>query len=94
MPQVLIASAIASAFKAAGFYIPSQALAMVAATVQFIAVTAASMAASKLLAPKMPSFSDSSLSERGQMVRSPIAARSIIYEIGRASCRERVSFGV
>jgi len=85
MPQVLIASAIASAFKAAGFYITSQALAMVAATVQFIAVTAASMAASKLLAPKMPSFSDSSLSERGQMVRSPIAARSIIYGRCRVS---------
>ena len=85
MPQVLIASAIASAFKAAGFYITSQALAMVAATVQFIAVTAASMAASKLLAPKMPSFSDASLSERGQMVRSPIAARSIIYGRCRVS---------
>lgn len=85
MPQVLIASAIASAFKAAGFYITQQALAMVAATVQFIAVTAASMAASKLLAPKMPSFSDSSLSERGQMVRSPIAARSIIYGRCRVS---------
>ena len=85
MPQVLIASAIASAFKAAGFYITSQALAMVAATVQFIAITAASMAASKLLAPKMPSFSDSSLSERGQMVRSPIAARSIIYGRCRVS---------
>ena len=43
------------------------------------------MAASKLLAPKMPSFSDSSLSERGQMVRSPIAARSIIYGRCRVS---------
>ena len=85
MPQVLIASAIASAFKAAGFYITSQALAMVAATVQFIAVTAASMAASKLLAPKMPSFSDSSLSERSQLVRSPISARSIIYGRCRVS---------
>ena len=85
MPQVLIASAIASAFKAAGFYITTQALAMVAATVQFIAVTAASMAASKLLAPKMPSFSDSSLSERGQLVRSPISARSIIYGRCRVS---------
>ncbi len=43
------------------------------------------MAASKLLAPKMPSFSDSSLSERSQMVRSPIAARSIIYGRCRVS---------
>jgi hypothetical protein len=55
------------------------------ATVQFIAVTGASMAASKLLAPKMPSFSDSSLSERSQLVRSPIAARSIIYGRCRVS---------
>jgi hypothetical protein len=55
------------------------------AVVKFAAITAASMAASKLLAPKMPSFSDSSLSERSQMVRSPIAARSIIYGRCRVS---------
>jgi hypothetical protein len=60
-------------------------VAAVASTLSFIAVTAASMAASKLLAPKMPSFSDSSLSERSQMVRSPIAARSIIYGRSRVS---------
>lgn len=40
-----------------------------------------SMAASKLLRPKMPSFADS-LGSRDQMVRSPIAARQIVY--GRA----------
>lgn len=49
------------------------------AVVKFIAVTAATMAASKLLAPKMPSFNDASLANRTQMVRSPIAARQIIY---------------
>ena len=37
------------------------------------------MAVNKLLAPKMPSFSDPSLTDRNQMVRSPIAARQIIY---------------
>ena len=45
----------------------------------FIATTAASMAASKLLAPKSPSYADSSLVNRNQTVRSPIAARQIIY---------------
>ena len=43
------------------------------------------MAASKLLAPKMPSFSDASLSERSQMVRSPIASRQIIYGTAKVS---------
>ena len=46
---------------------------------KFIATTAASMAASKLLAPKAPSYSDPSLTDRSQMIRSPIAARQIIY---------------
>lgn len=86
MPQVIVNAAYylwlgVNAVAGAGAL--SQAAAI--ATVQFIAVTAASMAASKLLAPKMPSFSDSSLSERGQMVRSPIAARSIIYGRCRVS---------
>jgi len=39
---------------------------------KFIATTAASMAASKLLAPKAPSYSDPSLTDRSQMIRSPI----------------------
>jgi hypothetical protein len=43
------------------------------------------MAASKLLAPKMPSFADSSLSDRSQMVRSPISARTIVYGKSRVS---------
>jgi hypothetical protein len=51
----------------------------------FVAITAASMAASKLLAPKAPSYSDASLSQRSQMVRSPIAARNVIYGRCRAS---------
>ena len=51
----------------------------------FVAITAASMAASKLLAPKAPSYTDASLSQRSQMVRSPIAARNVIYGRCRAS---------
>ena len=51
----------------------------VTATLNFIAVTAASMAASKLLSPKTPGFSDSSLLDRNQTIRSPIAARTIVY---------------
>ena len=43
------------------------------------------MAASKLLAPKAPSYTDASLSQRSQMVRSPIAARNVIYGRCRAS---------
>ena len=53
--------------------------------VKFVALTAASMAASKLLAPKMPSFSDSSLSNRSQMTRNPISARSMVYGKCRVS---------
>ena len=43
------------------------------------------MSASKLLAPKMPSFSDSSLSDRSQLVRNPISARTIVYGKTRVS---------
>ena len=43
------------------------------------------MAASKLLAPKMPSFADSSLSDRSQLVRNPISARTIVYGKTRVS---------
>jgi hypothetical protein len=57
----------------------------VAAVLQFVTITAASMAANKLLAPKMPSFSDASLADRTQMVRSPIAARQIVYGETRVS---------
>jgi hypothetical protein len=51
----------------------------------FVAITAASMAASKLLAPKAPSYTDASLSQRSQMVRSPISARNVIYGRCRTS---------
>lgn len=54
-------------------------------TVAFATVVSASMAASKLLAPKMPSFSDSSLTDRSQMVRNPISARSMVYGRCRVS---------
>lgn len=53
-------------------------LAVTTAIIKYVAVVAISMAASKLLTPKMPSLADS-LGSRGQMVRSPIAARQIIY---------------
>jgi len=52
---------------------------LAAKVIQFVAFVAASMAASKLLRPKMPSFSDASLTDRSQMIRSPIAARQIVY---------------
>jgi len=45
--------------------------------VQFVAVTAASMGASRLLQKKLPSYS--SIADRTQMVRSPISPRQIIY---------------
>jgi len=61
------------------------AVAQVAAVLQFVALTAASMATNKLLAPKMPGFSDSSLADRTQMVRSPIAARQVVYGETRVS---------
>ena len=54
-------------------------------TVAFTAITGASMAASKLLAPKAPSYSDASLSQRSQMVRSPISARNVVYGRCRVS---------
>ena len=84
MPSLLVEAAyyLYVAVQAVGIPL-SQAAAI--ATVNFIAVTAASMAASKLLAPKMPSFADSSIAERSQMVRSPIASRQIIYGTSKVS---------
>lgn len=55
------------------------------AVVKFVALTAASMAASKLLQKKPPGFGDASLADRTQMVRSPISARQIIYGETRVS---------
>jgi hypothetical protein len=86
MPSLLVNAAYylyVAVNTVAGSIVLSQAAAI--AVVNFVALTAASMAASKLLAPKMPSFSDSSLSERSQMVRSPIASRQIIYGTSKVS---------
>lgn len=85
MPQLAIAQVILKAAYALKVAITVKTAMAVAAVVQFVAVTAASMAANKLLAPKQPSFSDASLSERTQMVRSPVAARQIIYGQTKAS---------
>jgi len=85
MPQLFIAQIVLQATLAVGIKISVGAAMAIATVVQFIATTAASMAASKLLAPKMPSFSDSSLSDRSQMVRSPISARTIVYGRMRVS---------
>ena len=86
MPSLLINAAYylyVGVNAVAGAVVLSQAAAI--AVVNFVALTAASMAASKLLAPKLPSFSDASLSERSQMVRSPIASRQIIYGTAKVS---------
>ena len=55
------------------------------AIISAVAIAGANMAVNKLLAPKMPSFDDPSLASRTQMVRSPIAARQIIYGQTRVS---------
>ena len=86
MPSLLINAAYylyVGVNAVAGAVVLSQAAAI--AVVNFVALTAASMAASKLLTPKLPSFSDASLSERSQMVRSPIASRQIIYGTSKVS---------
>ena len=89
MPQAIIAKVAIAAFEFFGYYLTAQQAAAVAVAIQsvlkFTATIGASMAASKLLAPKMPSFSDSSLAERSQMVRSPIASRQIIYGRSKVS---------
>jgi hypothetical protein len=77
MPQAI--PAVISSFVAAAKAVT------LTSVIKFAAVTAASMAASKLLAPKMPSFSDSSLSDRSQLVRNPISARTIVYGKTRVS---------
>jgi hypothetical protein len=94
MPQAIFTSA---AIKAVAFFagVPTGAVATsgayltavkaVAAVLKFAAYASASMAASKLLSPKMPSFADSSLSNRSQAVRNPISARTIVYGKTRVS---------
>ena len=85
MPIAVALAVVNAVTNAFGVYVTLQTAMTVAAVVQYIAITAASMAASKLLAPKMPSFADSSLAERSQMVRSPIASRQIIYGRSKVS---------
>ena len=85
MPQAIALAVVNAVTNAFGVYVTLQTAMTVAAVVQYVAITAASMAASKLLAPKMPSFADSSLAERSQMVRSPIASRQIIYGRSKVS---------
>jgi hypothetical protein len=84
MPQA-IAIAILSNVSFATVSGAIQAVKFLAAVIKFAAVTAASMAATKLLSPKMPSFADSSLSDRSQLVRNPISARTIVYGKSRVS---------
>ena len=74
------AGAVATATTVYGSYV-----AATAAILQFVTLTAASMGANKLLAPKTPGFSDASLADRTQMVRSPIAARQIVYGQSKVS---------
>lgn len=87
MPQgIVYAIAYAVASTALTVGVTSAAVAtFIGYVVAYSAIIGASMAASKLLAPKAPSYSDASLSQRSQMVRSPIAARNIIYGRCRAS---------
>jgi len=77
MPTLLAQAAayLVSAFKVVGITVSTATATFI---VKSIAVIGASMATSKLLAPKMPSMADS-LGSRGQMIRSPIASRQIIY---------------
>ena len=56
---------------------------VVVAVVPYIVTIGLSMAASRLLAPKMPSMSD--LNDRGIMTRSPTSARQIIYGQAKVS---------
>ena len=83
MPQL----AAAAIYKTALFVAQTFGTSLIStyAVVKFVAITAASMAASKLLQRKMPGFGDASLADRTQMVRSPISARQIIYGETRVS---------
>ena len=53
MPISLAIAAVETAFQTFNIYVTFATVKTVAAIVQFIAITAASMAANKLLAPKM-----------------------------------------
>jgi hypothetical protein len=85
MPQLAIAQVILKAAYAIGFNLSVGAAMATASIVQYVAFTAASMAASKLLQKKPPGFGDAALADRTQMVRSPVAARQIVYGETRVS---------
>ena len=59
------------------------AIEVVANVIAYSAIIGAGMAASRLLAPKMPSMSD--LNDRGIMTRSPTSPRQIIYGQAKVS---------
>lgn len=86
MPQA-IAQVVSYAIGVAtgGSAVAGSAAAIIGNVVAYSAITAASMAASKLLSPKAPSFKDTAMTDRAQMVRSPIAARQIIYGQSKVS---------
>lgn len=78
---VLLAKAVATAALAAG---ASTAIAnAIVFIVPYLISIGLSMAATRLLAPKMPSYSD--VSSRGVMTRNPVAARQIIYGQAKVS---------
>lgn len=83
MPQLVAAAIYKTALIIAQTF--SVSLISTYAVVKFVAYTAASMAASKLLQRKPPGFGDASLADRTQMVRSPVSARQIIYGQTRVS---------
>ena len=82
---IAIAKAVGGAALTIGVTTSATVATAIGVTVALTTIVAASMAASKLLAPKMPSFSDSSMTNRSQMVRSPISARSMVYGKCRVS---------
>lgn len=81
MPQAFFLKVVEFALTKASIYVTLKTATAIATVLKFVTYVAASMAVSRLLRPKMPSFADS-FSGRDQLVRSPIAARQIIY--GRA----------
>jgi len=85
MPQLAIAQVILKAAYAIGVNLSVGAAMAAATVVQWVAYTAASMGASKLLQKKPPGFGDASLADRTQMVRSPVSARQIVYGETRVS---------
>ena len=84
MPQAFFVKLAAIALTKLSAYSALAYVTTIGKVLQFITIVGASMAASRLLRPKMPSFGDA-FGSRGQMVRSPIASRQIIYGQAKAS---------